>query len=71
MSEARRNRWTKQLFRNEMRYAVASKLTEDSHKGINRRRHKSDQRGSSQEIVGMMAQRGGDAAERIHPCFPT
>jgi len=43
---------------------VASKLAEDSHKGINRRRHKSDRR-FSQEIVGVMAQRGGDARESV------
>jgi len=42
---------------------VASKLAEDSHKGINRRCHKSDRR-FSQEIVGVMA-RGGDARESV------
>jgi len=67
MSEAQRNRWTKQLFRGGTRYAdeVTSKLAEDSHKGINRRRHKSDRRGSVRKLSAWWRQRGGDAAERI------
>lgn len=45
---------------------AASKLAEDSHKGINRWRHKSDRRQISQEIVGAMARRrGGDARESV------
>lgn len=47
---------------------VASKLAEDSHKRINRRRHKSDRRGSVRKLVGMMVPH--DYAETLeNPCF--
>lgn len=70
MSGARRNRWTKQLFRGETRYGRgrASKLAEDSHKGINRRRYKSDRRGSVRKLLA----RWHDEQEMLeNPCFWT
>lgn len=65
MSRARRNRWTKQLSRNAL-HEVVSKLAEDSHKGINRRRRKSDRRGSARKLSGAIMQRG-DARESVLP----
>lgn len=47
---------------------VASKLAEDSHKGINRRCHKSDRRGSVRKLLA----RWHDEEEMLeNPCFRT